>query len=80
MNEELKNFVGDLITLLQEKYNLSLEELNEDEDEDETDIAYKQGLCFAYFDALDLIRSQLLAFDYDPNEFKSIEPVLGKPI
>ncbi|HEX7312678.1 MAG TPA: hypothetical protein VF297_02090 [Pyrinomonadaceae bacterium] len=78
MNEDLRNFVGDLITLLQEKYNLSLEEF--DEDEDETDAAYNQGLCFAYFDALALIRSQLLAFGYDPNEFKSIEPVLGKPV
>ncbi len=74
MNEELSNFLSDLIKLLQEKSDQSLEEGKKSVNE--TDAAFQQGLNFAYYDALDLIRSQLEAFGYDAEAFGRFVPEL----
>lgn len=76
MNEELNNFVKDLITLLQEKYDHSHSE--KQKGDTEADVAFHQGAGFAYCDALDLIRSQLMAFGYDVESIEPIVPHLGK--
>ena len=78
MNEELNNFVKDLITLLQEKYDQSHAE--KQRGDTEADVAFHQGAGFAYYDALDLIRSQLLAFGYDVESIEPIAPHPGKKI
>ncbi len=76
MNEELSNFLKDLITLLQEKYDQSHTE--KQAGGTEADFAFQQGAGFAYYDALDLIRSQLIAFGYDVESLEPIVPHLGK--
>jgi hypothetical protein len=63
MNEELHRFLKDLFILIQEKYDESLVEEAKPRAEAET--AYHQGVTFAYYDVLDLIKSQLIAFGYE---------------
>lgn len=75
MNNEFKGFLQDLITIYQEKYNDSLATR---ENEDEQTKSFKLGSNFAYYDALNIISSQLKAFGYDDIEFGQIVPELGQ--
>lgn len=77
MNEDLHGFLKDLFILIQEKYNGSLAEAGEPASE--ADVAYKQGANFAYYDVLDLIRSQLTAFGYEEAASGFPVPEWGKP-
>ena len=77
MNEDLHGFLRDLFILIQEKYNESLAEAGEPAPEAE--VAYRRGANFAYYDVLDLIRSQLIAFGYEEATSGFEVPELGKP-
>ncbi len=75
MGENLLNFIGDLITLIQERYNLTIDEpLNESE----TDKAFRLGSNLAHYSDLDLIESQLSAYGIESKSFGVITPVLGE--
>ena len=76
MNNEMKNFLKDLISILQEKYNDSLTKDGVSDDKKE----FSQGLNFAYYDTLDIIESQLKLFGYDIDDLGIITPDLGKKI
>lgn len=77
MDKQLKDFLGDLITIIQEKYNETLivpaNESNENK-------GYRLGSNFAYYDVLDLVESQLLSQGFDTNSFDKITPMLGEKI
>jgi hypothetical protein len=75
-NEELKNFIEDLALIIEEKYNQSLEAIRQGNSEG--DIAFQQGANFAYYDALTLIRLQLIAFGYEPEDYNFKVPELGE--
>jgi len=77
MNEELHRFLKDLFILLQDKYDESL--TGESTPTSEADVAYRRGATFAYYDTLDLIRSQVIAFGYDEEAAEFAVPELGKP-
>jgi hypothetical protein len=77
MNEDLHGFLKDLFILIQEKYNESLAEAGAPAPEAEA--AYWRGANFAYYDVLDLIRSQLIAFGYVEATSEFVTPELGKP-
>lgn len=77
MDNQLKDFLGDLITLIQEKYN---ETLVAPEDESVEDKCYRLGQNFAYYDVLDLVESQLLSQGFEPDLFGKISPILGEKI
>lgn len=77
MSEELNFFLKDLINLLQEKYNESLSEAGEESDSDRS---YRLGVNFAYYDALDMIESQLDSFGIDKSEIGMITPKIGQKI
>ncbi|HEY3373446.1 MAG TPA: hypothetical protein VGK02_00050 [Candidatus Aquicultor sp.] len=76
MSEQMINFIKDLITLYQEKYN---ETLFEEKGESEQDKVFRLGSNIAYYDCLDILESQLKAFGYDTEIFGVITPELGKP-
>jgi len=78
VNRELHNFVKVYITLLQEKYTQYLRKA--EKSETEADAAFARGAIFTYYDALDLLKSQLEAFGYDLESSELIVPELGKPI
>lgn len=71
---ENKLFIRDLVILIQEKYNNSFFI----ENKSEKDKVFKLGLNFAYYDVLDLIESQLKAFQYDSDFIGHITPKLGE--
>jgi hypothetical protein len=73
--EELKNFINDLIIIIQEKYNDSLEVTH-----DENEKAFRQGCNFAYYDVLDIFESQLKLFKIIDIVSQQIAPVLGQEI
>jgi hypothetical protein len=75
MNVELKGFLSDLVILLHQKYN---ETLHNNEKDSECDEVFRTGMNFAYFDALEMIESQLNAFGYDVQKIGNITPVLNK--
>lgn len=77
MDEQLRGFLEDLITLIQEKYN---ETLIVPTDECAEDKSFRLGSNFAYFDVLDLIESQLTAHGLDSNSLGKISPTLGEKI
>lgn len=77
MDNQLKDFLGDLITLIQEKYN---ETLVAPEDESDEDKCFRLGKNFAYYDVLDLVESQLLSLGLNPDIFGKISPKLGEKI
>jgi Mg2+/Co2+ transporter CorB len=77
MDQYLKDFLDDLIKILHEKYNDSL---RAEEDESELDKSFRSGCSFAYYDALELIESQLKAFGYDTKQFGVITPEYGKDV
>ena len=74
---ELIAFLKDLMPLLQEKYNNSLGPRREGENE--ADYQFRNGQNFAYYDTLDLIHSQLLAFGIPVQELEPVVPELGQP-
>lgn len=74
MDEQLKGYLHDLIILLHEKYNDTLEDIENEKDDDKV---YRTGKNFAYYDALDLIESQLNTFGYDVKQIGKIAPNLG---
>ncbi len=78
MNNELQDFLGDIITLLQDKYNESLAAAKKTKAE--ADAAFEQGRYIAYYDVLELISSQLSAFGYKFPQARLIVPELGKPL
>ena len=78
MNEELHGFLKDIFTLLQEKYDESL--AAESVPAPEADVAFRQGATFAYYDVLDLIRSQIKAFGYEDEASGFVVPEFGKPV
>lgn len=77
MDKQLKDFLGDLIALIQEKYN---ETLVVPVDESTEDKYYRLGSNFAYYDVLDLVESQLSSQGIDSNSFGKISPILGEKI
>lgn len=77
MSEEIKNFINDLITVFQEKYNNSLKEKD---NEAEKDREFRLGCNFAYFDILDVIELQLKSFGLKDDISYQIVPVLGQEI
>jgi hypothetical protein len=78
MSEDLNNFLGDLIVLIREKYNQSLQEGQEATVE--ADRSFQSGVNFAYYDILELVQSQLEVFGYDTKQFGQIVPDIGKII
>lgn len=78
MNTESVNFIKDYVLLLQEKYNESLAKINEADIKGEDSSFYK-GQNFAYYDALELIKSQVEAFGNDSKEMGITVPEFGKP-
>lgn len=77
INKELENFLNDLVLILQEKYSQTLlEGLNETQEEK----YLKLGSKLAYYDALDLIKSQLIAFGYNTDTLKSFTSSTSKKI
>lgn len=77
MQNEMKNFLIDLICELQEKYNHSLLPPKEEGLEDKN---YRLGLNFAYYDVLELIETQLKSFGYSEEDIGQIAPILGEKI
>jgi hypothetical protein len=77
VENEMKYFLIDLIKEIQEKYNETLTELEEENLEEKN---YRLGTNFAYYDILELIESQLNAFGFSTDEFGQITPVLGEKI
>jgi hypothetical protein len=79
MQDDLKYFIDDLITEIQEKYNDSLINRQGSSGSD-ADIAYEQGRNMAYYDVLDLIQSQMIAFGFRERLKRQIVPELGEPV
>ena len=77
MDEQLRDFLGDLVTILKEKYNDSLYASSDESAEDKS---YRLGSNFAYFDVLDLVQLQLSVQGFDPDSLGKISPVLGEKI
>jgi hypothetical protein len=73
---ELIAFVKDLTLLVQEKYNDTLG--GQREGESEADYQFRNGQNFAYYDTLDLIHSQLIAFDISTQGLEPIVPELSQ--
>lgn len=74
---ELIAFLKDLTLLLQGKYNDTLGSCRAGESE--ADSQFRSGQNFAYYDVLDLIRSQLCAFGISAPELEPVVPELGQP-
>ena len=74
MEKDLRNYLGDLIYLIQDKYNEALSR----EETDELQKQFDNGMNIAYYDVLCLIESQLIAFGHEVEDFPKIVPVLGK--
>lgn len=77
MNKQLNDFLNDLVIIIQEKYD---ETLNSPLNENAEDKLYRLGSNFGYYDVLDLIKSQVLAYGYDPSNLGEISPVIGQKI
>ncbi|AZB44645.1 hypothetical protein CEF21_21435 [Bacillus sp. FJAT-42376] len=77
MNNEMKNFLADLIMELQEKYNQSLISTDTESLEEKN---YRLGMNFSYYDVLEVIESQLKSFGFGVEEINGITPILGEKI
>ena len=75
---ELIAFLHDLTRLIQEKYHDTLGARGAGESD--TDDQFRHGQNFAYYDTLDLIHSQLLAFGIPTQELEPVVPELGQPV
>lgn len=76
-HEELLAFLKDMMPLIQEKYDATLGPPHEGESE--ADYQFRNGQNFAYYETLDLIYSQLLAFDIPTQKLEPVVPELGQP-
>lgn len=77
MDKQLENFLNDLIVIIQEKYNDSLDSVVTENFEDK---AFRLGSNFAYYDVLSIIELQLAANQMDLKNMNPISPTLGKKI
>lgn len=68
--------MDDLIKIIQEQYKNS--EIASEKVTAEIDAAFYQGKTMVYYDVLDIIRSQLIAFGYDPEALGSFVPELNE--
>ncbi|QOY34729.1 hypothetical protein AWH56_018650 [Anaerobacillus isosaccharinicus] len=75
MNDEFKGYLHDLVIILHQKYNDTLQ-LNTKETEENK--AFRVGMNHAYYDVLDVIESQLTTSGYDVNQIGKITPQLSK--
>ncbi len=74
MNSEMKNFLKDFLYLIQETYNKELELSNAENHQGDHATIY-----LVYWQVLELLQNQLLAFGYDPKEFGTVLPEFRKP-
>ncbi|WP_449622908.1 hypothetical protein [Robertmurraya sp. Marseille-Q9965] len=77
MHNEMKNFLVDLISEVQEKYNHSLVPTKTEGLEEKN---YRLGANFSYYDVLEIIESQLISFGYTTEDIGKITPILGEKI
>jgi hypothetical protein len=70
-------FMKDLTLLVQDKYNDTLGPRRQGESK--ADYQFRNGQNFAYYDTLDLLQAQLLAFGIPTRELEPIVPELGQP-
>ncbi|MBZ5213828.1 hypothetical protein ABE321_08370 [Bacillus paralicheniformis] len=77
MENDMKNFLVDLVSEIQEKYN---ESLNPTEGESAEETNYRLGSNFSYYEVLELIKNQLNSFGYSPEELGTITPLIGEKI
>ena len=75
---ELIAFLKDLTLLVQEKYNDTLG--GHREGESEADYQFRNGQNIAYYDTLDLIHSQLIAFGISTQGLEPLVPELGQRV
>ena len=75
---EIIAFLKDLLPLIQEKYDGTLGPRHEGECE--ADYQFRHGQNLAYYETLDLIYSQLLAFSIPTQELEPVAPDLGQHI
>jgi hypothetical protein len=71
--QDVKNFIKDLVDIIQDEYNQSLLAAEEEQPEER---AYRLGSSFAYYDVLDIIHSQMNAFGFNEEEISKIAPAL----
>jgi hypothetical protein len=71
MNQQMINFLQDLVYLYQEKYK---ETLSAQIGESEKDMLFRLGSRFAYYDCLDILESQLKIFDVKVEKIGTITP------
>ena len=76
MEIKLEHFLHDLIWLIKEDYNESLDRLAAAESD--TEKAFEEGQSAAYHHVLATITSQLSAFGAAEEMYKGIEPKLGQ--
>lgn len=76
MEIKLEHFVHDLVWLIKEDYNESLDRMLKSNVEAERTFAEGQNL--AYFDVLQLIENQLQAFGAQEEFYKGIAPEPGQ--
>ncbi len=74
---EFHAFLKDMLPLIQEKYDATLGPPHAGESE--ADYQFRNGQNFAYYESLDLIYSQLLAFGIPTRELEPVVPELGQP-
>ncbi|WP_142382840.1 MULTISPECIES: hypothetical protein [Bacillus] len=74
---EMKNFLIDIISEVQEKYNQTL---ISDSNKSLEDKHFRLGANYAYYDVLELIETQLNLFSFQLDEVPHIAPVLGEKI
>lgn len=77
MTQDLVRYLGDLVVLVQDRYNQSLQECHTEND---VSTDFVKGANLAYYEVLDLVRNQLIAFGYDLDAFGPIVPIMGRPI
>lgn len=74
MDDDLDNFLQDLIYFIKEDYNAALFKC---ENASEQEKAYLEGQIFAYFAILDRIENQLFAFYPEHPSIGTIAPEFG---
>lgn len=77
MNDQLNNFIRDLVIILQEKYNDTVHQ-SEQEKESIVENAYRLGSNTAFYDVLSLIETQFKVFGYNADAIGEITPALGQ--
>jgi len=77
MEEVLKDYLADLISLIRDKYKETLAEASGESDSEKS---FRLGANMAYYDVLDMIESQLQSFGIDRTQFGAIAPVIGEQL